>query len=129
MKCFLCALKNINLGIPADQIERIIPVDAARAVSEYENVEMFISIPAILGYKNAQAPHGLVLKTEGKNAVKIIILAPKIEADMEIPDENIHRLPEAFTGAFRYFNGACFTAGGKNLVFILDINKLRESIK
>ena len=118
--------ETVNLGIPEERIERIIPVTRLQTnVYETENQDAFISLPAL--FRQKDAPHGLVLKpgtAAGKRPGKTILLTPKIDIDLEIPEEDIRRLPEAFTGLFGFFRGACFT--GPDMILILDLNKLLE---
>jgi chemotaxis signal transduction protein len=85
---------------------------------ETENGETFVSLPALFRLKES-APNGVVLKN---TTPKTVLLTPKIDIDLEIPDENIHLLPESFSGQFRYFRGACFN--GQNVILILDPEKL-----
>ena len=126
MKYFICALGRINLGIPAEQTERIIPSERIQAnVYETGNQETFISLPLLFKQKDTAVPHGVVLK--GACTVKTVLLTPRIDMDLEIPEENIHRLPDAFVGRFRYFRGACFS--GQNLILILDSQKLMEGMR
>jgi chemotaxis signal transduction protein len=85
---------------------------------------MFISLPALFRLQES-APNGVVLKNTSASkeaSQKTILLTPKIDIDLEIPDENIHRLPESFSGQFRYFRGVCFN--DQNVIFILDPEKL-----
>jgi len=133
LKYFICALGSafgkINIGIPAEMTERIIAVTRIQgAVSETENGEAFISLPALLRQKDTAAPHGIILKPAGQpsdNAVKTTLLTPKIDAEMEIPEENIHSLPKAMDGMYRHFRGAYCT--GKNVVLIFNPEKLLEN--
>jgi hypothetical protein len=129
---FICALGRINLGIPAQQTERIIQVTRVQdAVCETENQEVFISLPALLRQKGCAAPHGIVLKpgavgrTSGSTLAKTTLLTPRIDAEMEIPEENIHSLPKAMGGSYRHFRGAYCT--GTSVIFILNPEKLMES--
>ena len=127
MKYFICNLDMVNnnttgyLGIPAEKTERIIPVNRVQAaVYETENQEAFISLPALFQLKDITAVHGLVLKSE--NTVKTILITPRINTEMEIPEENIHRLPESMTEGFKFFRGVCFDE--QNMILILDPEKL-----
>jgi len=126
VKYFICALDRIFLGIPARQTERIISVtrkqDAAR---ETENQEVFISLPALLKQKDKAAPHGIVLKplvSQPPDAPKTTLLTPKIDAELEIPEENIRSLPEVLGGAYRYFKGAY--CADQKVILILTPEKL-----
>jgi hypothetical protein len=133
MKYFICALDKVHLGIPAERTERIIPVTRPQtAVYETENHETFISLPALFQLKDASAPHGLVLKTsctekESPAAIQTVLLTPRIDIDLEIPEEKIHRLPETLSPLFHYFRGAYFD--GQNMILILDTEKLKEGIR
>ena len=129
VKYFICALgTSAKLGIPAEQTERIIPVSRLQtSVYETENDDAFISIPALFRQKDIAAPHGLVLKggrDDGNG--KTILLTPKIDIDLEIPEENIHSFPEAFAGLYTFIKGACFSGGSQNVILILDPEKLTE---
>ena len=128
MRYFICALDKINLGIPTEQTERIIQVTRVQTAEyETENQETFISLPVLFKQKDSSAPHGLVLKLSSSAAVKTVLLTPKIDIDMEIPEESIHQLPDAFAGVFRYVRGACFN--NKNLILIISPEKLMEGIR
>jgi len=130
VKYFICALGSLSLGIPAEQTEKIIPVTRVQTgVVEKENQETYISIPALFQQKDTPSPHGLVLKG-GRE--KTILLTPKIEVDLEIPEEKISRLPGFFGGAFSFFRGACFAdanIGDAKMIFILDPEKLRGQVQ
>ena len=132
MKYFVCDLyrihgkPNVCLGIPTERTERIIPVDRVQAaVYETENQEAYISLPVLFKLKDTAAPHGLVLKNSGP--VKTVLLTPRIDIDLEISEEDIHRLPEALAEMLVFFRGLSFS--GEKAVLILDPEKLLESIK
>ena len=123
MKYFICTLGKIHLGIPAEQTERIIQVNRIQnVVHETENQNIFISIPELFRQKDAAAPHGIVLKSA--SGINTILLAPKIDIDMEIPEEHICQLPASLEILFWYIKGGCFN--GSNLILILDPEKLME---
>ena len=129
MKYFICALGRISLGIPSEQTERIISVTRMQdAVCETENQEVFISLPALLRQKETAAPHGIVLKPGAGqapvNTAKTTLLTPKIDAELEILEENIRSLPRVMGGSYRYFRGAYCT--DKNVILILNPQKLLE---
>jgi len=107
--------------------ERIIAVTRIQgAVCETENQEVFISLPALMRQKETAAPHGVVLKPlKSVNAAKTILLTPKIDAELEIPEEDIRSLPRAMDGVYRYFRGAYCT--DQNVILILAPEKLLES--
>jgi len=71
--------------------------------------------------KEAAAPHGIVLKPRAG----VTLLTPKIDAETEIPEENIRSLPKVMNGMYRHFKGAYCTE--KNVILILDPEKLLES--
>ena len=122
------ALSRINLGIPAKQTERIISVTRIQdAVYETENQEFFISLPALLRQKDRATPHGIVLKplvSQPPNTTKTILLTPKIDAELEIPEEDIRSLPKAMKGTYRHFRGAYCT--DTNIILILNPEKLSD---
>ena len=119
MKYFICDLDSINLGVPAGQTERIISVQTD--VSEMENKSdgektTFISLPELFRLKDRAAPHGIVLKTT--KPPKTALLTPRIDIELEIPEEKIYRLPQVLSKMFRHVRGAYFT--DQNLILILD---------
>jgi hypothetical protein len=91
---------------------------------------VFISLPALFRQKDTAAPHGLVLKPKAPNsadakeasAVKTVLLTPKIDVEIDIPEDGIHTLPQALAGEFVYFRGAY--CGEANIILILDPDKL-----
>jgi len=137
IRYFICPLSKVYVGIPAEQTERIIQVTRAQtAVYETENRQTFISLPALLRLNDTfdphgadlhgVAPHGVVLKTRTSGDPETVLLTPKVDIDLEIPEESIHRLPESFSGLFRYFRGACFN--GQNMILILNPEKLTRGL-
>jgi hypothetical protein len=106
-------------------------------------VEAFISLPALFRQSEIAAPHGLVLKTlenrrdsqeielpavgEGRPQ-KTILLAPKIDIELEIPEESIYRLPEVFAGLYSYFFKGAFI-GAQDMILILNPEKIVEGIR
>jgi hypothetical protein len=128
LKYFICALGKVSVGIPAEKTERIIPAARAQdAVCETENQHVFISLPALFRRKDAAAPHGVVLKPRtgetgaagpASGAMKTALLTPRIDAELEIPEEGIFSLPEALSGPYRHFRGAYCT--GENVILILN---------
>jgi len=131
MKYFICAMGEtpgsafgkINLGIPAEQTERIVSVTRIQdAVCETENQETFISLPALLRQKDRTAPHGIILKQRAGQTAKTTLLTPKIDSELDIPEENIRSLPRAMDGAYRHFRGAYCT--DTNIILILNPDKL-----
>ena len=134
MKYFLCSLEvpagdgesgtDIKLGILAAHAERIIPVTKVQTAGyETINEEVSISMPVLLQQKNNATPHGVVLKTAC--SPKTVLLIPRIEMDLEIPEEKIHQLPKVFIGMSRYFRGIYFNK--QNLVLLLDTENLMGS--
>jgi hypothetical protein len=128
MKYFICAMGGINLGIPARQTERIVSVTRIQdAVRETENQEVFVSLPALLRQEDKTTPHGIVLKplvSQPPNTAKTTLLTPKIDAELEIPEENIHKLPRAMDGVYRHFRGAYCT--DKSVILILNPENIIE---
>ena len=130
MKYFICALDKINIGIPSERTERIIPVTRIQTAiyevnNENETQMAYISLPLLFQQKNYDAPHGLILKpADATKTQKTVLLTPRIDIEVEIPEEEIQRLPEALEGLLKYFMGAHFT--GENLTLILNTIKLTE---
>ena len=114
MKYFACPLKEFSLGFPANLTDRIIyaPEDAAGR----ETAETYITVPELLSLKDTASPHGIVLKPECGD--KTVLLVPRIDLEIEIPEENIHKLPEAFSERLRIIRGISFTE--RNMILILD---------
>ena len=135
MKYFICSLGEIQLGIPAQQTERIVPssqVQTAEIKTEFKieeksesDAKALISLPDLFRLKDRAAPHGLILKAD--KPVKTVLLTPRIEIEIEIPEESIHALPEALIDLRRYLRGAYFT--DETVILILDPEKLTESMR
>jgi len=132
LKYFICALGKINIGIPSEKTERIIPVTRIQnSVRETENQEVFISLPVLLRQKETAAPHGIVLKPfvlvsqPVVTTAKTTLLTPKIDAELEIPEEGVRSLPKILSGSYRHFRGAYCT--GQNVILILNPEKLVEA--
>ena len=111
MKYFISAADNAAflLGFPAEQTEQIVPAERALALAD--SASKLISIPALLKLKDTTAPHGIILKT------KTVLLTPRINTELEIPQENIYPLPKSFAG-FGFFIGVYFTEN--NIIYIVD---------
>ena len=139
MKYFICAIDIVNssttscIGIPAEHTARIIPASRElTSVYEKDNDEAFISIPALFNMKDNTAPHGLVLKSglccSENNEIKTILLTPRIDIELEIPDEHIYELPVVLDEMLKYFRGAYFTGTGQSVILILDPVKLMAKL-
>ena len=127
MRCFICTFNMIKFGIPADAAKQIIQFSRVQnSMIEKENNEVFISIPALFK-QYSEEYHGLILKMDVSEVKKIILLTPKIEMEIEIPDNSIHSLPKLFSGPFIYFNGVFFN--DNNPVFIINTEKLIGCVK
>ena len=140
MKYFICALDKIDctpasnqqawLAIPAERTERIISSGRIQtAVYETENREsetgsVYISLPAMFRLKDRVAPHGLVLK--GSAPPETVLLTPRIQNELEIPEENIKALPKVIDEMYVYFRGVFFQ--GEKMILILDPEKLTEGL-
>jgi len=117
----------IRFGIPAESTDRIIQLSRTQnSPCEITDNDAYISLPAMFR-QNFSTPHGLILKLTVSPGKKITLLTPKIEKDMEIPEDNIHELPAMLSGPFVYFKGVFFNEDKP--VFILDPEKLIGCIK
>ena len=126
MKYFLCALNAVYLGIPSECTERIISATGIQSSAfETGDQDTFISLPLLFGCADLAAPHGIVLKSVNKER-KTILLAPSLDIDIEISEENIHSVPKAFSELLRYCNGSCFinVEQEERLIFTLDVEKI-----
>jgi len=130
MRYFICALDASNMirfGIPAESTGHIIQISRSQS-SFVENADndVFVSLPALFK-QSFTTPHGVVLKLENSSEKKVILLTPKIEKDIEIPDNKVRALPKVFSGPFVFFNGMFFS--DDNPVFIFNPKKLTERVK
>jgi hypothetical protein len=128
LKYFICALGKTYIGIPSGQTQQIISVTNARgAENEMDNQSVFISLPELFQQKDSAAPHGLILKSSAGEPYKTrtVLLTPKIDAELEIPEEDIHSLPKAMTGVYRHFTGAYCT--DQKIILIINPEKIIES--
>jgi len=116
----------ISFGFPAASTEQIIQLSREQnSFCETGNNEIFISLP-VLFRQRFTAFHGLILKLIVSQDKKVILLTPKIEMDMEIPDDKVHGLPEVLSGPFIFFKGVFFN--DDKPVFILNPEKLLGNI-
>ena len=128
MKYFICSLISENhsignclLGIPSEHTERIILASRTQTIIyETENEDFYISIPVLLKLKDQSAHHGLILKS------KTTLLLPRIDVELEIPEEEIKTLPKALEEIFCYFRGVYFSS---NMILILEPEKLLEYVE
>ncbi|MDR0526113.1 MAG: hypothetical protein LBG90_09635 [Spirochaetaceae bacterium] len=109
MKWFLCPWDDMFLGVPADRIERLF-------IASPQNEEG-LSIPQMF-HRPVPAPHAASLKPKGT-----ILLLPRIDIDLDIPDAEIHAMPRAF-GEKSLFAGACFRNG--DLILLLNIEEIEK---
>jgi len=117
----------ISFGIPAESTGQIIQQSRVQnTLCDTEGSDVFISLSAMFK-QSFITPHGLILKSSVSGGRKVILLTPKIEKDMEIPEENIHRLPQVLSGIFIFFKGVFFSK--ENPVFIINTEKLSGCIK
>jgi len=125
LKYFVCAQDKISIAIPAEQTEHIISVTRVqKTVCETENQEIFISLPVLLRQEDSTAPHGIILKSKEPSAVKTVLLTPRIDMELEIPEEKIHSLPAAMGGVYTYFRGAY--CAEQNVILVLNTEKIKE---
>ena len=131
MRYFLCKLNTIFLGIQSQRTERIISVSRIQSsVFETEKQDIFVSLPLLFGHADVSAPHGIVLKTTSEER-KTVLLAPPLDIDIEIPQEDIHSIPKAFGGKLLSFSGACFIRKdqAEHLILFLDIDKILDDFR
>ena len=131
MKYFLCMFGTVYLGIPSERTERVISVFRKQSsVCEIENQDVIISLPLLFGRADLSAPHGIVLKTDNEKRTPVL-LAPPLDIDLEIPEENIFTVPKTFEKMLRYCNGACFINKDQKerLVLTLSIEKILGDYK
>jgi len=129
MRYFICSFDSFNLirfGIPAELTGKIMQLSRVQnSFCETAGSEIFISLPVLFRQKIID-PHGLVLKLTVTGDRKIILLTPKIEKEMEIPNDKVHGLPEVLSGPFVYFKGVFFS--NENPVLIICPEKLMGCI-
>jgi hypothetical protein len=124
LKYFICAMGKTNIGIPSSQTQQIISIANANGA---ENQSVFISLPELFQQKDTAAPHGLILKSSAGEPYKTrtVLLTPKIDAELEIPEEDIHSLPKTMAGVYRYFTGAY--CADQKIILIFNPEKIIES--
>ncbi|MDR2072624.1 MAG: hypothetical protein LBP60_04225 [Spirochaetaceae bacterium] len=122
MKCFICSLDEITLGIPSKPIAQIISAPRVQdALFASENGEGYISLPVLFQKESVPAPHGIRLKDRG-NGGSLVLLVPRIDTDMEIPEEEIRSLPDLVEKKLPCFSGVFFSEKGP--VLVVDTEKL-----
>ncbi|MCL2442869.1 MAG: hypothetical protein FWD13_05315 [Treponema sp.] len=117
----------IRFGIPAEYTEKIIQLSREQnSLYETVNNDILVSLPALFE-RNFSTLHGLILKLSVLEGKKIILLTPKIEKEIDIPDGCIHSLPNVFSGPFVFFRGVFFS--DENPVFIINPEKISGRVK
>jgi len=117
----------IRFGIPAEYTEKIIQLSREQnSIFETADNNIFVSLPALFR-QSYSTLHGLIMKLSDSKNQKIILLTPKIEKEIEIPDGCIHRLPDMFSGPFVFFMGVFFS--DENPVFIFNPEKITGRLK
>ena len=139
MKYFICTLDKIQIGIMAQKTERIImsprtmsSVFETQTINDGET-EVFVSLPGLFLLQDSAAPHTIVLKTSLPAStdikVKIFLLTPQIENEIDIPEENIHQLPQALADLHGYSKGVYFHNHTiQTMTIILNIDKILEKL-
>ena len=136
MKYFTCTLENIQIGILGKKTERIIQstrtsnTEFDEQTMKNDEVEVFVSLPELFMIGDAATPHTIVLKSSlvpSKGIkVKVFLLTPRIENELEIPEESIQQLPKALADLHGYSNGIYFN--NQTMTFILNIEKVLEKL-
>ena len=136
MKYFTCALDKIHIGIMAQKTEKII--QSARTMStvfetqtiENKEVEFFVSLPLLFMTADTATPHTIVLKSclmpSRDLNVKLFLLTPRIENEVEIPEDSIQQLPGALLDLHGYSKGIYFN--NQTMTFILNIETILEKL-
>ena len=136
MKYFICALDKIQIAILAHKTERIIQsprimstVFETQTINDGE-MEVFVSLPKLFLLHDTAAPHTFVLKTclmpSSDLKVKILLLTPRIENEIDIPEETIQQLPQALADLHGYSKGIYFS--NQTMTIILNIEKILEKL-
>jgi hypothetical protein len=124
MRYFVCAFANLQIGIPAESMKRIISLEQDSGRGRSMDAEVYISLAALCGQKETEAQHGLVLKSNRPSAV--VLLAPKVKTDMELPDAEMRAFPRVLAGFLRYFRGAFLSDSG--MILVLDPETIIKDI-
>ena len=104
------------LAFPLDHTERIVPHDACDSDA--------VSIPSLLKTNNISVLHGIILKSgmDSASVKRTSLLVPRIDIEIDIPDEEIYSLPKVLEDMLKYFKGVHFT--DQKMILIFDPNKL-----
>lgn len=134
MRYFICTLETLTLGVPADKTERIIAApQTLETVYEEKDGDVFISLPAFLGKKGKKEEenldHGIVFK-EKAGTGQWVLLLPRIDRDLEIPQEQIRSLPNLLRSRLSCFSGAYFTeSSAQGLILLLDTEQVASHVR
>ena len=116
MRVFLCDFGDFSVAIPMRSVSSLIfhTADVAQEDS-VEECNNYVSLPGLLNMPSKKIRHGIILKNyeeEGMNTIgnKTILLAPEVESELEIPDEEVFPIPGALnnTGFSQLFSGIKF---------------------
>ena len=117
MRYFICSLKEIFLGISAEQTEQIIQLNDVQNIDQKAGAILSCISPAELFKLNdINNLHGLILKSCSQE--KTIIAVPKIETDLDIPDEKIQKLPQILCTLLWFIKGCYFNES--KLILIIN---------
>jgi chemotaxis signal transduction protein len=80
-----------------------------------------------LGKAELPTPHGIVLKDCPR---KTVLLVPRIDTDVDIPEDGIHPLPELIGALMPYMDGAYFSGNPRRtMILLFNPDSLLEKIK
>jgi len=128
MRYFVCSLGTINSAIPSAWAARIIPITREQSgVYASEDQKTFISLAALFRLQGISGEYGVILKSGADGGNERILLTPKIDQEVELPEESIHRLPEIMEDSFRFCRGVSFAGSGA--LYVLDMEKIMEVIE
>jgi hypothetical protein len=127
MKYFVCTLGGageILLGFPSVLAAEFIALRRSQsALFERDKSECFFSMPVLFGKPAVPTVHGIVLKGCRE---RTIALAPRIDTDMDIPEEAVHPLPALIGDTLPFVRGVAFI--GDALILLVNPDTLLEEI-
>ena len=121
---FIFPLGNtkINLGIPKDNTEKIVPINRDQNILLAEDQgQNYISIPILFKLNGSISPHAVVLKN-----CNTMLLCPKIDSEITVSSDEIYEMPKALQHFFVYVNGIFFR--DNDLILIMDTDLLLEKL-
>jgi len=137
VRVFLCSYSGFTMAIPINSVSSIILFkEKTEKEIEYNNKNILISLPLLLGCGSCKIKHGIIVKgfenirTGTFRENQFILLTTEIECETNITDAAVFSVPKnlGVTRFARFFNNIIFNDTG-GLTLMLDPLQLIKNIQ